>query len=138
MDATAQRAKKARGETDLANGLRWMAEGNPLKGACPPLLVLGSDDLEGRSKVAGFDIDFTVIRTASGRKFATGNFVNEIERRSPPPPTPDSLCTQTIGSPTSVSVALLVVVTDRYIELTTPFWREKAPKHHGTFCFYSV
>lgn len=72
VDATAQRAKKARGETDLADGLRWTAEGEPIKGVCP-ILVLSSDDLEGRSKVAGFDIDFTVIKTASGRKFATGS-----------------------------------------------------------------
>lgn len=85
VDATAQRAKRARGETGLSNGLRWTAEGKPLKGACSPLLVLTSDDLEGRSKVAGFDIDFTVIRTASGRKFATGNFVNETGRYPPPP-----------------------------------------------------
>ncbi|XP_076440762.1 uncharacterized protein F21D5.5-like [Babylonia areolata] len=72
VDDTAQRAKKARGETDLADGLRWSAEGKPLKGVCP-LLVLSSDDLEGRNKVAGFDIDFTVIKTASGRKFAIGS-----------------------------------------------------------------
>lgn len=71
VDATAQRAKKARGETDLSDGLRWSAEGKPLKGVCP-LIALSSDDLEGRSKVAGFDIDFTVIQTASGRKFAVG------------------------------------------------------------------
>ncbi|KAL8622446.1 hypothetical protein ACOMHN_034111 [Nucella lapillus] len=72
VDNTAQLAKKARGETDLADGLRWSAEGKPLKGVCP-LLVLSSDDLEGRKQVAGFDIDFTVIKTASGRKFATGS-----------------------------------------------------------------
>ncbi|KAK7484043.1 hypothetical protein BaRGS_00024655 [Batillaria attramentaria] len=72
VDNTAQRAKKARGETDLADGLRWTAEGKPVKGVCP-LLVLSSDTLEGRSKVAGFDIDFTVIQTASGRKFAVGS-----------------------------------------------------------------
>ena len=71
VDNTAQRAKKARGETDLADGLRWSAEGSPLKGVCP-LILLSSPDLEGRSNVAGFDIDFTVIKTASGRKFATG------------------------------------------------------------------
>ena len=71
VDNTAQRAKKARGETDLPDGLRWSAEGKPLKGVCP-MLVLSSDDLEGRSKVAGFDIDFTIIKTASGRKFAVG------------------------------------------------------------------
>lgn len=42
-----------------------------IKGTCP-LLFLSSDTLPGRKKAAGFDIDFTVIKTASGRKFATG------------------------------------------------------------------
>ena len=74
VDNTAARAKKDRGETDLAEGLCWTAEGKPLKGVCP-LLVLSSSQVEGREKVAGFDIDFTVIKTASGRKFATGESV---------------------------------------------------------------
>lgn len=69
---TAHKAKKARGWTDLAEGLRWTTEGKLLKGVCP-LIVLSSGELVGRGKVAGFDIDFTVIKTASGRKFATGS-----------------------------------------------------------------
>ena len=66
-----QRAKRARGETDLGHGLRWTSEGTE-QGTCPQLMCLTSDDLEGRPKIAGFDIDFTVIKTASGRKFAVG------------------------------------------------------------------
>ncbi|KAH9496840.1 hypothetical protein Btru_010407 [Bulinus truncatus] len=36
------------------------------------MIALTSDTLGGKSKAVGFDVDFTVIRTASGRKFATG------------------------------------------------------------------
>lgn len=68
---TKAKAKKAKGETDLPNNMKWTQAGKELKGVCP-LILLSSDTLEGREKVAGFDIDFTVIRTASGRKFATG------------------------------------------------------------------
>ncbi|XP_046581207.1 uncharacterized protein F21D5.5-like [Haliotis rubra] len=68
---TKARAKKAKGETDLPNNMKWTQAGKELKGVCP-VILLSSDTLEGREKVAGFDIDFTVIRTASGRKFATG------------------------------------------------------------------
>ncbi|RUS88558.1 hypothetical protein EGW08_003658 [Elysia chlorotica] len=67
-----QRAKRARGETDLGHDLHWTAEGDK-QGTCPLLLCLSSDTLEGRQKIAGFDIDFTIIKTASGRKFAVGS-----------------------------------------------------------------
>ncbi|XP_059140398.1 bifunctional polynucleotide phosphatase/kinase-like [Physella acuta] len=66
------KAKKLRGETDLCDGLHWSNVGTDSKGVCPLLITLTSDSLEGRSKVASFDIDFTIIKTASGRKFATG------------------------------------------------------------------
>ncbi|KAK3591259.1 hypothetical protein CHS0354_010624 [Potamilus streckersoni] len=66
-----RKAKRARGETDLSENLRWLHVGDLIKEVCP-LITLTSTTLEGRSKVAGFDIDFTVIKTASGKKFATG------------------------------------------------------------------
>lgn len=65
------KAKRAKGETDLEGDLKWHQFGDVIKGMCP-LLKLTSDSLPGRDKVAGFDIDFTVIKTASGRRFATG------------------------------------------------------------------
>lgn len=65
------KAKRAKGETDLEGDLKWHQYGDVMKGVCP-LLKLTSDTLPGCDKVAGFDIDFTVIRTASGRRFATG------------------------------------------------------------------
>ncbi|KAL3869457.1 hypothetical protein ACJMK2_042138 [Sinanodonta woodiana] len=71
VEDTERKAKRARGETDLSDNLRWSDVGDLIKGVCP-LITLTSTTLEGRSKVAGFDIDFTVIKTASGRKFATG------------------------------------------------------------------
>ncbi|XP_052774383.1 uncharacterized protein F21D5.5-like isoform X2 [Mya arenaria] len=65
------KAKRAKGETDLSDDLKWEYQGEVIKGTCP-LLLLGSKSLPGCTKAAGFDIDFTVIKTASGRKFATG------------------------------------------------------------------
>lgn len=70
-DEGALKAKRARGETDLCDGLKWSQEGEVMRGVCP-LLKLTSDTLPGSKKVLGFDIDFTVIKTASGRTFATG------------------------------------------------------------------
>ncbi|KAK3089365.1 hypothetical protein FSP39_003057 [Pinctada imbricata] len=70
-DEAAVKAKRAKGETDLSDGLKWSQHGDVIKGACP-LMALTSDTLKGCSKVVGFDIDFTVIKTASGRKFAAG------------------------------------------------------------------
>lgn len=67
------KAKRAKGETDLIDNLKWSMHGEVIKGACP-LIALSSDTLPGCNKVVGFDIDFTVVKPASGRKFATGNF----------------------------------------------------------------
>jgi bifunctional polynucleotide phosphatase/kinase len=55
-------------------GLTWGTGGEPLAGGGGhyPLLILSSDDEAGRNKLAGFDIDSTLITTKSGRKFATG------------------------------------------------------------------
>ncbi|XP_052225823.1 uncharacterized protein F21D5.5-like isoform X2 [Dreissena polymorpha] len=65
------KAKRARGETDLGSELKWSQVGELIKGI-NPLMLLGSTTLPGCPKAAGFDIDFTVIKTASGRKFASG------------------------------------------------------------------
>ncbi|CAL1540072.1 unnamed protein product [Lymnaea stagnalis] len=75
---TEVRAKKLRGETDLTDGLRWVNIADNYNGRSggdedSPVIALISATLEGSSKVAGFDIDFTVIKTASGRTFATGS-----------------------------------------------------------------
>lgn len=66
------KAKRAKGETDLVGDLKWTQFGDVIKGFCP-LLKLTSETLPGSDKIAGFDIDFTVIKTASGRRFATGS-----------------------------------------------------------------
>lgn len=73
----ATKAKRARGETDLSDGLRWSHHGEVSKGVCP-LMVLTSPSLLGSEKVVGFDIDFTVIKTASGKKFAQGNKIYTV------------------------------------------------------------
>ena len=72
VDDTAKKAKKAKGETDLKWDLKWSTAGKPDKNGINPVIVLSSDTLDGCKKIAGFDIDWTVIQTASGRKFATG------------------------------------------------------------------
>lgn len=72
VEAAAVAAKKARGETDLEWGLSWGQVGKPAQGL-HPVLLLDSDTCPPVSKAAGFDIDFTVISTKSGRKFATGD-----------------------------------------------------------------
>ena len=67
------KAKRARGETELKGDLQWSYHGEAK--AAPyiqPLLTLTSDTLPGAKKAVGFDIDFTLIETKSGRKFATG------------------------------------------------------------------
>lgn len=65
------KAKRAKGETDLSDNLKWDYHGDVVKNVCP-LLTLTSSTLPGCQKAVGFDIDFTVIKTASGRKFASG------------------------------------------------------------------
>ena len=70
-EAAELKAKRAKGETDLGDDLKWEHVGEVVKSVCP-LIILSSASLPGRQKVAGFDIDFTVIKTASGRRFATG------------------------------------------------------------------
>ncbi|KAL5017466.1 hypothetical protein ScPMuIL_007055 [Solemya velum] len=69
---SAVKAKRAKGETDLPDNLKWSHVGDAGYGN-PLMIVLSSDSLKGATKVAGFDIDFTVIKTASGRKFAIGS-----------------------------------------------------------------
>ncbi|CAH1776161.1 unnamed protein product [Owenia fusiformis] len=68
---TEVKAKRAKGETDLRFDLKWSEGGKLLKNLCP-LLYLSSESEKGCNKVAGFDIDWTVIGTRSGRAFASG------------------------------------------------------------------
>ncbi len=71
VDRTAEKAKRARGETDLQWDLRWGWVGQ-MVGDVQPLMVLDSHTLPPVTKAASFDIDFTLITTKSGRTFATG------------------------------------------------------------------
>ena len=54
---------------ELKFDLEWKQHGEPTKNL-KPLFYL-SNSSEGREKVAAFDIDFTIIKTKSGKKFPT-------------------------------------------------------------------
>ena len=67
--------KKAKEDVMTKEGLEWKMVGDASRAPyIAPLLALHSSKLEGRTKVVGFDIDFTLICTKSGRKFATGSY----------------------------------------------------------------
>ncbi|XP_003388985.1 PREDICTED: bifunctional polynucleotide phosphatase/kinase-like [Amphimedon queenslandica] len=57
--------------TNLKFKLSWREEGE-LKPGVPSLVYLDGSDATPSKSVAGFDIDWTIIRTKSGRKFPTG------------------------------------------------------------------
>ena len=57
--------------TNLKFKLSWKEEGE-LKPGVPSLVYLDGPDATPSQSVAGFDIDWTIIRTKSGRKFPTG------------------------------------------------------------------
>ena len=65
-------AKKAKqDDSGLKFDLEWKEEGS-LKPGIPHLIYLDGPGASHSSKVIGFDIDWTVIKTKSGKKFPTG------------------------------------------------------------------
>ena len=69
--ADGPKAKKVKGGAKPCDDLTWEEVGKHVKGF-PPLITFTSTTLTGNQKVAGFDIDFTVVKTKSGKKFAAG------------------------------------------------------------------
>ena len=71
--AAASEAKKAKlaEEEELAGTGSWESVGTASKGLCP-VLIRKDTALKGSKAVAGFDIDWTIIATKSGRQFPTG------------------------------------------------------------------
>ncbi|XP_022101659.1 bifunctional polynucleotide phosphatase/kinase-like [Acanthaster planci] len=73
-DATAaKKAKAAEADPDLEFDAEWSDYG-PRAGSknLPPVFVLTGPGIKGSEKIAGFDIDMTLIVPASGRTFPTG------------------------------------------------------------------
>ena len=63
-------AKKSEAEK-IRFDLEWSEHGEVTSKMLRPLIYLHSETVEGRAKIAAFDIDNTVIVTKSGKKFAT-------------------------------------------------------------------
>lgn len=58
--------------------LEWSEHGDPTGKNVRPLIYLCSKTLPGKTKIAAFDIDNTIIVTKSGKKFATSMFIKTI------------------------------------------------------------
>lgn len=70
--APAIAAKKAKAESSsLEFDLEWKGEGE-LKHGIPDLIYLDGKGAKHSTKVAGFDIDNTITKTKSGKRFPTG------------------------------------------------------------------
>ena len=84
QNATSQRKRgklqdsSSAGHSNVKFDLEWSEHGEPGQRNIRPLYYLTSKSLPGCSKIAAFDIDFTVIVTKSGRKFPTGKFKSKI------------------------------------------------------------
>ena len=63
----------AKEKDDLKFDLEWKEHGELTEKHVRPLYYLWSKTVKGAGKVAGFDIDNTIIVTKSGRNFATSN-----------------------------------------------------------------
>ncbi|XP_038049608.1 bifunctional polynucleotide phosphatase/kinase-like [Patiria miniata] len=71
--AVAKKAKAAEEDPELKYDAEWSDYG-PRGGPknLPPVFVLSGPSIKGSKKIAGFDIDMTLIVPASGRTFPTG------------------------------------------------------------------
>ena len=70
-ESSAKRAKLEE-ESALKFDLEWSMAGSTDAKGIPQLVVLGGTGALHSDKVAGFDIDWTITKTKSGRKFPTG------------------------------------------------------------------
>ena len=59
----------------LKHDLEWEEFGEKSSKNVSPLYYVWSKNLEGREKIASFDIDNTIIATKSGKRFATSIYI---------------------------------------------------------------
>lgn len=79
VDQTSKRGRKLNPSATAASNaapklkfdLQWDEHGEEMGKGIKPLYYLYSESVPGSSKIAGFDIDGTIIVTKSGKTFAT-------------------------------------------------------------------
>ena len=67
-----KRQKKTEDVTTLDFVAEWHEEGQVTEKGVKPMIYLDGPGIKGSEKIAGFDMDGTLITTASGRTFPTG------------------------------------------------------------------
>ena len=64
--------KKPEPDLEVFYDAEWSGIGKENTNGLPPAIQLSGPGLKGSSKIAGFDLDYTLIKPKSGRKFAIG------------------------------------------------------------------
>lgn len=69
-------SKKADPNQHVFYDADWSSVGEESSKGFPPVIQLTGPGIKGSSKVAGFDLDYTLIKPKSGRKWPTGKCID--------------------------------------------------------------